>query len=190
MAVGLGVITAVLTLLFWRLVRRSDVTFQHTVLKAGGRRTRAGTWALAGVGLWLLFTLHTAGTRWWKHELVQTMGAMPVQADAARLEAALGDAAFVRAWSLFDDPTVVALQGLLYRRLGRHVEAEAALQQAYAQQGFLQYVEANLCLAAYCMDPARRQYEQAGKLVDDVLQHHPQHREALRMKAFLEQVPK
>jgi tetratricopeptide (TPR) repeat protein len=184
------VITAVLALLFWRLVRRSDVTYQHAVLKNGGRRTRAGTWALAGVGLWLLFALHTAGTRWWKHELVQSMGDMPVQASQQQLEAALGDAQFARAWSLFDDPAVVSLQGLLYRRLGRHVEAEAALQQAWEQLGFLQYVEANLCLAAYCMDPARRRYEQAQELVDDVLKHHPEHQEALRMKAFLEQVPK
>ncbi len=45
LAVGLGIVTAVFVLLAWRLVRRRDVTFQHTTLKKHGAMAGAGKFA-------------------------------------------------------------------------------------------------------------------------------------------------
>ena len=190
MAVGIGVITAVLALLLLRLLRRPDVAFQHAALKVGGRRSGRGQLVAIGCALWLGLTAHTAASKWWRGELIDAVGQIPAQATPAEVEAVLAQAQSAHRWDLVDDPVVGELKGLLFRRLGRHVESEAALQASYRAQGSLQYVEANLCLVTYCMDPARRRFDQAQELLNSVLTQHPGHAQALQLQEYLERLPR
>ena len=186
LSVGLGVITAVFALLFWRLARRREVTFQHTVLRTNGRYTRAGRWALVLVGAWLLFTVHTFVVQRQKEAVVQAAHTMPLQATPAQVAAALRLAERAHAVDLLDDPEVGEIRGLLLRRLGRHAEAEAVLLATRDAQGHLVYVEADLSLASYLMDPTRGRYAEAEELVRAVLAKHPDNVVAQQMLAALE----
>jgi polyferredoxin len=186
MSVGLGVITAVLALLGWRLVRRRDMSFQHTVLKRNGRWLRGGCWAFAAIAAWLLFTANTFVAQREKAGLIDDVMQLRGEATNAQLEDALAVADRALAWELVDDPTVLALRGLLLRRLNRHVEAEQSLLASYAKQGHFEFVEASLCLAAYRMDKARRDFALAETLVRNVLRSQPQNPKALQMLQYLE----
>jgi Tfp pilus assembly protein PilF/ferredoxin len=68
LAVGLGGLTAFVTVKLWRLFRDRDVRLQNVVLRAGGRMRRGG-WTFAGLALvWLVLTAHCAfvqGHRAW-----------------------------------------------------------------------------------------------------------------------------
>lgn len=180
LAVGLGVITAVFALLGWRLLRRRDVTFQHTVLRAGGRLTRAGRWALLLVLGWSLFAVHTF--------VDQRLRASARAQAQAPLRAAIYETSVVPpeqltdslagvegalSWSLLDDPHLLELRGLLLRSLGRHAAAEQALLEARGSAPVLLYPESNLVLAAYCMDPARQRHAEARTLIQHVLAEVP-----------------
>lgn len=190
MAVGLGVITAVLALLALRLLRRRDVTFQHTPLKTHGRLARAGRWALLGLVGWLAFTAHTGVAQWRRDRAIDAVRAVPAAASPQVVQAALAKADAAWAWDLVDDPTVGELRGLLLRRLDRHAEAEASLLYSHAAQGHLQYVEASLSLATYCMDRTRQKYELAEQLLQSVLRNHPDQPHARQMLQALQSRPR
>jgi ferredoxin len=191
MAVGLGVITAVFALLFWRLLRRREVTFQHTVLKVAGRRNRSGRWVTVGLGAWLLFTAHTGVVQRYKASVVdQVFAASRSDATPEQLQAALADAETVHALDFVDDPFVNELRGLLLRRLGRHAEAEARLLAAHDAVGYMETPNGSLSLAAYCLDPTRQRYDLAEKLVRSVLAVLPEHPQAKRMLEAIEARPR
>lgn len=193
MAVGLGVITAVFTLLFVRLLFRGEVTFQHTVLKVAGKRTRAGSWALLGLGAWLVFTVHTfVGQRLLAGAVAAVNPPAAANAPAAPgpLHAAFYETRRVGldelqpllvaidrylAWALVAEPKQVEVRGLVLRALGRHVDAEQQLLAALGDRPAMLLDEANLALARYHMDPARRRFADAERLVQHVLEHSPQH---------------
>jgi polyferredoxin len=153
LAVGLGVITAVFALLAVRLLRRRDVTFQHTELKRDGRLLAAGRWAAAGLALWLAFTAHTFVAQRWRSEalaaavppLSEFRANAPV--DTARFAAAHAAVDAALAFDLVDDPTLLQMRGLLRRHLGRDAEAEADLRRGL--QGPNVAIEAVLALAIY-----------------------------------------
>ncbi|UCF69144.1 MAG: tetratricopeptide repeat protein [Acidobacteriota bacterium] len=64
MSVGLGGITAFLSIKLWHLWRRPTVKLQNLALKAAGRISRSG-WVFAGLtSLWLLFGGHSALVQW------------------------------------------------------------------------------------------------------------------------------
>jgi polyferredoxin/tetratricopeptide (TPR) repeat protein len=64
LAVGLGGLTAFLTLKLWRLLRDRDVRIQNVLLKSAGRMRRGG-WVCASLTcLWLVITLHCAFAQW------------------------------------------------------------------------------------------------------------------------------
>ena len=69
----------------------------------------------------------------------------------------------------------------MLRGLGRHADAERALLGALAARDRLDYVEANLALAAYAMDPQRARWQQARALLEAVLANDPQNEIALRL---------
>jgi polyferredoxin/tetratricopeptide (TPR) repeat protein len=76
MSVGLGGITAFLSLKLWQLVRQPGVRVQNLELKTAGRIRRPG-WVFASLSvLWLLFTSESAFAQWhrvWgRHYLNQT----------------------------------------------------------------------------------------------------------------------
>ena len=197
MAVGLGVITAVLALLLVRLLLRPDLQFQHTVLKAAKRFTRAGRWTLLLVTGWLVFTAHTfvvqrlhAGAMAAAHEPVRASIYETRAVAPAELEPVLARLDRYRAWALVDEPRALEVRGLVLRGLRRHADAERALLDALDGEPVLRFDEANLALAAYWMDPARRRLADAERLVQHVLRHAPQHPIARLLDLRLRSAPK
>lgn len=197
LAVGLGVITAVFVLLAWRLVRLPSVTFQHTALKVGGTWTRAGRFGLFGLVGWLAFTAHTGIGKELRREALDG-SREPLRAafyetrvvPAAELQPALASVERCLSWTLLDEPLVREVQALLVRALGRHAEAEKLLFAVRGEAAVLGLDEANLALAAYCMDPARRRFADARVLVDHVLAHAPNHPIARLLQQRLAALPK
>jgi ferredoxin len=145
MSVGLGVITAVLALLGWRLLRRHEVLFQHTALKQVGRLRAAGAWTLAGIAAWLLLAADTGTARFWlwRAEAVERRLAprdQPAQRalDLRELDGLLTRAA---AWEPIGDPRTHLERGLALRDLfvceaeqATMVAAEAELRRAVEQR--------------------------------------------------------
>ncbi|MFY9343364.1 MAG: 4Fe-4S binding protein [Planctomycetota bacterium] len=182
LAVGLGVITAVFALLVVRLLSRRDVTFQHSVLKAGGKWMRAGRWGgLALVG-WLLFAVHTFAVQRWSTMALEE-ARDPVRATIyesrpvsnEELAPVLASLDRYLGWAIVDDPRHVELRGLVLRGMGRHVDAEQVLLAALGERKALVFDEACLALASYDLDPARQRFAQARRLVDHVREVSPQH---------------
>ncbi|MBL8748544.1 MAG: 4Fe-4S binding protein [Planctomycetes bacterium] len=191
LSVATGVITAVFVLLVWRLVRRRDVTFQHTVLKEGGRLTHTGRWGGALLVGWLLFTAHTFVAQRLKDAAIAEFRALAAPGASAvapaALQSVLATTERAHAWDLVDDPVVGEMRALLLRRLGRHADAEAAFLAVLDARGGFSYAESDLILASYFMDPARRRYDEAERLIDAVLARMPDHSQAREMKKFLVQ---
>jgi ferredoxin len=176
LAVGLGVITAVFALLAWRLVRRPDVAFQHTPLKQHGKLLRAGRWALVPLLAWLAFTAHTFVAQRLQtaaldaaHEPLRLALRVGTPVDPATLQAALDEVEAARSWQLVADPRLQEVRALLLRSLGRHLDAESALRAALGGRDHLLLPESNLALALYDMDPARRRYDEAERLLRHML---------------------
>lgn len=180
LAVGLGVITAVLTLLTWRLLRRSDMSFQHTVLKQGGRFTRAGRWVGLALLLWLGFTAHTFVAQRVKAAALEA-AQQPLRAalresgpvDASRLQGVLDGIDRALRWEWIADPMLLEVRALLLRSMGRHVDAEATFQRALGGRDHLLLIESDLALALYDLDPARRRYDEAERLLRSILRRDP-----------------
>jgi len=189
LSVALGVITAVFTLLAWRLVRRPEVSFQHTVLKQAGRFTRAGRWGAFAVAIWLAFTAHTFVVQRLKDAAMADFRALATNAapTPADLQAVLAATERVHAFDLIDDPVVGEMRALVLRRLNRHVDAEAQFLAVLEARGGFSYAESDLILASYFMDPRRQRFAEAEQLIDAVLARQPDHPQARQMKAFLEE---
>ncbi|MBL9079349.1 MAG: 4Fe-4S binding protein [Planctomycetes bacterium] len=184
LAVGLGVITAVFALLAWRLVRRPEVTFQHALLRQGGRYTRTGRWALLLLGGWLLFTVHTFVVQRVRSSAMDA--ATPAlkqalhgnaQGDPVALGAALEGVDTALAWELIEDPLLLEVRGLLQFALGRHADAEVTLRRALGGRPHLVYDHANLALALIDID-LRRDYDEAERLLRRMLEGDPNSRAA------------
>jgi len=179
MSVGLGVITAVFAMLFARLLWRRDVVFQHTALKQGGRRTRAGTAALLLLGGWLVFTAHTfAGQRLRASAVIAAQAPIrariytPQAFDEAGAEAALAAVEGAAAFALVVDPQLRELRALLRGSLGRHKDAEAELTQLFEGSGRLFFPESKMALANYL---ARRgRLDEAESLLLEVISANPE----------------
>lgn len=188
MAVGLGVITAVLTLLFVRLLVRKDVMFQHTSLRSGGRYSRAGTVALVLFGGWIAFSAHTFVVQRMTHA-AKLAAAAPLRerlnerrdVAPAVLQNAHDEVDAALAWDLADDPGLLQARGLLRRELGRHDEAEADLRAALAKLPGLDY--AGVALAIYRL--RAQDFAEAERLAKAVLAVHPDNPTA---KAILQQL--
>lgn len=89
-SIGLGVLTASVTLVAWRLLRRQVLAWQHVLLKKNGKVTGAGRWLLAATALWLLFVAHTGlvnGLQWYGREQLNAamMATSATGRDASRL---------------------------------------------------------------------------------------------------------
>lgn len=192
LSVALGVITAVFAMLGWRLVRRTELTFQHTVMKQAGRFTRAGKWGALAVAVWLAFTVHTFVGQRLKDSAMEQFRALAAPAAAPGavvpdLSTVLAATERALAWDLVDDPVVGEMRALLLRRLNRHVDAEAQFLAVLEARGGFSYAESDLILASYFMDPRRQRYDDAERLLDALLARQPDHPQARQMKAFLEE---
>ena len=140
---------------------------------------------------WLGFTALLFTGQRLKGSLFDSMATL-TRADTttAELEAALATGDMAQACFVVDDPLVGELRGLLLRRLGRHADAEAALLGTFRARGHMEFVEASLSLAMYCLDPKRQQFDVADRLVSNVLHSQPQNPTALQMRGFLDSRPK
>lgn len=201
LAVGLGAITAVLGLVGWRLLRRPNVVFQHSVLKDAGRLTRRGKWVLGLVLLWGGFTVHTgflhhAGEAAFRDawELLRQQRATHA-VTAGQFEAVEQRLAAVDRWSLLTPPIVLGAHGLVLREmigrvpLDKHAPAIRQLERMNSHQRFdrARLPPADLALATYYLGLQRPQ--EAGALAQKVLEIMP---EDLTAKAILQQagIPK
>jgi polyferredoxin len=192
MSVGLGVITAALGLLGWRLWRRGDVLFQHTVLKQGGRWLPAGRFAFAGALVWTLFAGHTAfvndRAQSAEHEARAVWAAFRQGGvDRERFTAASDALAAVDTWSLCTPPMVLALHGLLLRELGQHELAIRQFERMVARRWFDReplVPQAYDALGNYYM--GMRRFDDAERLARSVLAVFPDDSTA---KALLQMLP-
>ena len=198
LSVALGVLTAVFTLLTWRLVRRAQVTFQNTALKQGGRFTRAGRWGLLVLVGWLGFTAHTGYVEHLRRQVHdRTLVGMPVwesfkgaPVDAKALENALAVLDRYLGAGLVVEPIAREMRGLALRGLRRHLDAEAQLLACLEGRTALFFAEANLALASYMMDPRRQRFAEARRLVAHVLASSPDHPVAQLLQQQLDSLPK
>jgi ferredoxin len=187
MSVGLGVITAAMALLGWRLLRRPDVTFQHTVLKRAGVRTRAGRWATAATAAWVLFALHSGVlnrfARSALNEAYVAFGEFRQSGAPARLVAAAEGLAAVDRWALWTPSEVLGLHGYVLRALGKHDLAIRQLERFDARRGLdpegYEIPRFDNALADYYLKAGR--FDEAERLVRGVLAVHPQDPTALEL---------
>ena len=123
MAVGLGIITAVFSMLGWRLLRKPNVTFQHTVLRQDRALTGAGRRAAVGLGVFCVLALHTSAVRFTEARAEHNLNVVSSAggSDAQRAQAL----AQARRWlelqrdlTLIANPGVHQNLGLVYRELG------------------------------------------------------------------------
>lgn len=187
LAVGLGVITAVLFLLFVRLLVRREVTFQHTVLKQAGKRSNMGTLALLLVAGWLLLTGHTfvgqrlrEGAKEVAQEPIQTRFYSPRNFNPQQAQAALEDVEYAASWALMPDPQLRELRALLRTATQREAEAEAELLELYQDNQRLFFSESSLVLARMlaAKPPGESDLDLAEELVLGVIRDNPNDRVA------------
>jgi polyferredoxin len=135
LAVGMGVLTAVFSILLVRLWTQHELTFQHTPLKVSGRLSTAGYLTVCSLVVFFLLVAHTA--------FLQVVGRAADgaldQASRTDLPAEDRTAATMQArdllerkaaWALFADPRVHHALALVYRQSGRFDEAERQVQRA------------------------------------------------------------
>ena len=185
LAVGLGVITAVLALLFVRLLVRRDVTFQHTVLKQAGKRSSHGTFVLLLLAGWLLFVGHTfvgqrlrANAQEVAKEPIQTRFYSPRNFDRQKAQAALEDVEYAASWALMPDPQLRELRALLRTATQREAEAESELMELYRDYDRLFFSESSLVLARMlaAKPPGQSDLDLAEELVLGVIRDNPNDR--------------
>jgi ferredoxin len=179
MAVGLGVLTAVFTLLLTRLLIRKDVTFQHTVLKQAGKRTGKGTLVLCLLIGWMAFSAHTFVGHRLRNSAVAAARAPiyskffnPTTFDQQQADEAVAEVEAAASWSLLVDPQLRELRALTRGVTGRDADAEAELTDVFDSYGRLFFPEAKLALAQFFFKRGVR-YDDAEQLLIEVASNNP-----------------
>lgn len=137
LALGLGVVTAVVVRVGAQLWRGRDLELQGVVLRRDGRTTRAGRFALVATAAFGLLTLHSASVRaaagWGERRLEQ---AGP-RADGGDPELAASRAWLERArdWGLFGSARLEHQLGSIASAVGDAADAERHLQRAIELEG-------------------------------------------------------
>lgn len=188
LAVGLGVITAVLLLLLLRLVRRHELTFQSTPLKHSGRWTPAGRRVAVAASLFVGLAVHSGFCQWRRDALYETMKAISPKAPKVEVENVLASADRALSWEVFDDPFTRELRAMLLWRLGREAEAAPELLSIYQSTKKLDLHLANLNLARACMSPLMPNLEVAEQVLRGLLQRPLDQRTAEQASTLLEAV--
>jgi len=170
LAVTIGVVVAIAIVVGWRLVRRRDLTVQHTRLKEDGRFTPRGAFFGAGVLVLVAFTLHSGLVRWHDRAAQADFAALRSGAgDADTIRSALGHLEWLRAHGLWTEPQLDAGRGRLLAQLERFAEAEAAFEAAVRRSGedgpWFELLDTRLALGA--SEPAAN--ERAGLALEGIL---------------------
>ena len=176
MAVGLGGLTAFVTLKLWRLVREESARLQNVQLKSAGRMTRGGCLFASLSLLWLAITLHSTFVQWHRargrHYLEQAQltvsdllgGADPAKASPGR-PSARHEASADRASESFRTADRWGLVGVVEVKLGlaaiairRHDlgAAETRLEEAIALEPDTPRLYLNLYIILMQQDRFRR----------------------------------
>ena len=191
LAVGLGVITAVFTLLLVRLLCRSDVTFQHAALKQAGKLSGKGFAVLVGVALWVAFASQTFVAQRVRAEALE-QARTPLndafytqKRDQAAAQEALDRVDSAASWVLVEDPMLREVRAMLRGAVDRHPEAESELTAIYEYNRhheitpLLFFPEAKMALAQYF--GMRKRYDEAEQLLMEVIADNPQNPVAPRL---------
>lgn len=189
LSVGLGVITAVFGLLWYRLLRRPDVVFQHAQLKSQARFTRAGRLALVLVSLWLLLAIDTGMAQFaiWRGRAAAEIAS---RADVAPSERRAAIDTVVRwldraaALAPLADPAVHQLLGIALRERGDFDRSERELRRALDILPDLP--EAAIPLTDLLQ--RRGAYDEIEPLLRSVLRQHPDNVMAQRRLELLQQM--
>ncbi len=147
LSVALGVITAYLTIQFWRFFRRRDLRLQNVQIKRNGRVTSNGRWTVVLLGLWFAFVAQSFFVQHFRyrgrHHLSQidlVWDQILVPEPSAREFNAEENANIDKAWKSFQYSDAVGLKDVYEVKLGlaatyllkKEVEpAETCLRQAY-----------------------------------------------------------
>jgi ferredoxin len=129
LAIGLAVITALLSVLSWRVLRSPRVMFQGRALVEAGRRNALGITLLAGCALWWMFLGHSG---WVQSHATRGRGllldaiAMPSAQRSATLAASLGHLDLAAKWGLLPVAQLEFMRGQILARQG---EREAARER-------------------------------------------------------------
>ena len=189
LSVGMAVITAVLALLGWRLLRRRELTFQHTRLKVDGRLTPSGLVGAVLLAAWLLLFALTGAqqfmvTRGRAAADVATQRELTPEARRTAIDDVVRWLDRAETLDLFGDPAVHQLLGVALRERGDFARAERELRAALA-------AEPDLPAAAIPLTDLlqrRGAYDEIEAILRSVLQHHPDNVMAQRRLELLQQL--
>lgn len=183
LAVGLGVITAVVTLLLVRLFTNKSATFQHTALKQDGKLVGKGRLVAFLLIGWVAFSAHTfMGQRYRKAAMEQAIEPLnnsfyTRKGDPAQTKQALEDVQFAASWVLMTDPMLREVRAMLLGADKQHEEAEAELTAIYefnkkheVEPAFY-YPEAKMALSQYF--GMRKRFDEAEQLLMEVISDNP-----------------
>jgi polyferredoxin len=187
-AIGIAVLASCAAILAFRLLRRTDVTWQHLRLRQAGRLTRAGRWAAIVLAVLGLFTTHSAVTQYSTWRGLRLLGqAMHMPPDAAQ-DAAVRDSAahLERAASLgllYDGRLEYGL-AQLQSRANDFKGAEARLRTVLAHNP--RDMIAGLTLANVVLMQDR--LSEAADILRDVVKRDPSFRAAVQQLHNVEQM--
>ena len=186
LAVALGVITAVLLLLLVRLLVKQDVTFQHTTLRAVGKRSNVGNLVMMLLIGWMLFSAHTMVGQLKRGPAIES-GKGPIYSafytrdrDVPSAQRALDQVEDAAAWQLVLDPQLREVRALLCGAVGRHKDAEVELTGMFQRGGGLFYAESKMALANYFGIQGNR-FDEAEQLLLEVVSSNPTNNVAPRL---------
>lgn len=177
LAIGASVITAFLTLVGWRLLRRSTLALQHDSLRAGGRLTPKGWMAAAGIPILLLLTIHSGwvqhNAREGKRLLLEAERTAPEERSEL-IQASLGHLMTAERWGLLPVGTQRLMIGSILREQGDATGAEEWMRKAVAADASLK--TPRLELARLLM--MRGEHDEAQSVLRELLELDPQNQRA------------
>jgi len=133
LAVGLAVITAIGMVLLWRLLRFKEFSFQHHILRRGGRLTRAGAFFTLVTPLYLVLTAHSGAVQLEAREGERLLLAAEVAEGSEREDLIAGSLAHLQraeSWGLVPVGGLHLKIGSILRERGELLEAEEQMRIA------------------------------------------------------------
>jgi ferredoxin len=133
LAIGMSVILALLTVLGWRLIRRSELSFQHHALRSYGRLTRRGAATAVIIPAVLLLTIHSAFVQFHAREgerLLLRAEDIPREDRADLLRESLDHFLAAERWGFLPVGTQKLKIGSILREQGDLGGAEAWMREA------------------------------------------------------------
>lgn len=172
LAVTLGVVAALASVVAWRLFVRRDLVVQHTRLKRDGRLTARGRFASLGLVLGAAFVVQSGLARWHDTSAQARFGELRAgSGDDETAREALAHLDWLASYGLWTEPQLETGRARLLRRLGEFAAAEAAFARAHARTGdaalLRERLDVLLELGAREADANARATAVLGQILDD-----------------------